>query len=58
MDWEIAIFIELRSSPTITDLENKVSVIAKQPKFKFVPYSGVGLVGERLEKRPVQQGFR
>ena len=46
----------VQSDPAITDLENKVSVIAKRPKFKFVRYSGVRLAGERLEKRPVQ-GF-
>ena len=48
----------LQSAPVITDLENKVSVIAKRLKSKFVRYSGVKSAGERLGKRPVQQGFR
>ena len=46
-----------QSDLAITDVENKVSVIARPPKFKFVRHSKVRLAGERLEKRPVQ-GFR
>ena len=47
-----------QSDPAITGVENKAFVIAEQPKFKFVRYSGVRLAGGRLEKRQVQQGFR
>ena len=43
----------VQSDPAITDLENKVSVVAKRPKFKFVRYGGVRLAGERLGKRPL-----
>ena len=49
---------QLQSDLAITDVKNKVSVIARSPRFKFVRYSKVRLAGERLEKRPVYQGFR
>ena len=39
----------LQSDPAITDLENKVSVIAKRLKFKFIRYTEVGLAGGSLE---------
>ena len=48
----------LQSDPAITDLGNKISVIAKRLKFKFIRYTEVGLAGGSLEKRPVQQAFR
>ena len=43
----------IQSALAITDVKNKVSVIARTLKFKFVRYSKVRLAGERLEKRPV-----
>ena len=45
----------VQSTLAITDVKNKVSVIARPPKFKFVRYSKVRLAGERLEKRPVNK---
>ena len=43
----------IQSAIAITDVKNKVSVIARPPNFKLVRYSKVRLAGERLEKRPV-----
>ena len=49
------ISLSIQSDLAITDVKNKVSVIARPPKFKFVRYSKVRLAGERLEKRPVNK---
>ena len=38
-----------QSGPAITGVENKAFVIAEQPKFKFVRYSGMRLAGDALK---------
>ena len=44
---------QLQSDLAITDVKNKVSVIARPPKFRFVRYSKVRLAREHLGRRPV-----